>query len=56
MSVIAWRELKDEWLMARYRQAIPPPCPRPAARGGPIGVNGSPCEGDAGHPQGLALL
>src|SRR5579885_2371432 len=31
-----------------------PPSSRPPARGGPIGINGSPCEGEAGHPQGVA--
>ena len=29
---------------------------RPPARGGPRGVNRSPCERQAGHPQGVALL
>ncbi len=31
-----------------------PPSSRPPARGGPIGINGSPCEGEAGQRPGVA--
>jgi len=41
---------------ANARQATAAAPGRPAARGGPRGVNGSPCERDAGLPPGVALL
>src|SRR5579885_3064709 len=47
--------------IARYGSRPPaslpishPPSSRPPARGGPIGINGSPCEGEAGQRPGVA--